>query len=138
MQYRKYSNNFNLIFTFFLQSYRYKILDFCGVDVRTRMDINCGDGKYCMSSFDNGEYDKEQIHNTGIPTKHPNILKGVIIGKKSWGLHMKMWSEGISEGTFTMEEILEQFHEKNIIVPECFITDFENTIRKKKGNYRFS
>lgn len=133
MHYRKYSSNFNLIFKFFLQSYRHGILDFCGVEVRTRMDITCGDGKYCMSSFDNGEYSKEEIHQTGIPTRHPNILKGVIVGKKSWGLHMKMWSEGISEGSFTIEEILEQFTKKNIVIPECFIRDFENTIRKKKS-----
>ena len=36
---------------------------------------------------------------------HPNTLKGVIVGKKSWGLHLTMWTDGIVEGSFTEREI---------------------------------
>lgn len=124
---RRHSDEFNRIFTFFLKSYHYKILDFSGVEVRTTMDINEDDGKVCFKKFDNGEY--KGMEN--IPCRHPNILKGVIVGKKSWGLHVKMWSEGISEGTFTKRELLEQFKEHNIEIPEPFLNDFDNTILKK-------
>jgi hypothetical protein len=72
------------------------------------------------------------VYNTGIPTRHPNVLKGVIIGKKSWGLHVKMWSEGISEGLFTLDEIKENFTTFGIIIPDSLYLDLENTIRKCK------
>ena len=42
-----------------------------------------------------------------------------------------MWSEGIYEGCFTKKEILEQFYNKNIIIPESFLLDFNNQIIKK-------
>jgi hypothetical protein len=129
-----YSENFEVIFIFFLLSYRYKILDFSGVDVKTKMDISKENSKLCFKIFENGDYSKEEIYSTGIPTRHPNILKGIIIGKKSWGLHVKMWSEGISEGLFTIHEILKQFEEVNIKIPEPFILDLKNNIRKKLFN----
>jgi len=62
---------------------------------------------------------------------HPNILKGVLIGKKSWGLWRNEWSDGISEGLFTKEEIIQQFKDCNIEIPESLLTDFHNTIHKK-------
>ena len=124
---RRHSDEFNKIFTFFLKSYRYKILDFSGVEVRTTMNINEDDGKVCFKKFDNGEYKGIE----SISTRHPNILKGVIVGKKSWGLHVKMWSEGISEGTFNKREILQQFIDKKIEIPQPFLNDFDNTILKK-------
>jgi hypothetical protein len=124
---KKHSEEFNKIFWFFLQSYRHKILDFSGVEVKTTMNINEDDGKVCFKKFDNGEYKGIE----SISTRHPNILKGVIVGKKSWGLHVKMWSEGISEGTFTKRELLQQFTDHNIVIPESFLLDFDNTILKK-------
>lgn len=127
---KRHSNDFNKIFTFFLQSYRKKILDFSGVDVKTKLDLTQEDSKICFKKFDNGEYKGIDI----IPCRHPNILKGVIVGKKSWGLHVKMWSEGISEGLFSKNEILMQFHENQIDIPEPFLLDLENTIIKKICN----
>lgn len=124
---KRHSEEFNKIFWFFLQSYRHKILDFSGVEVKTRMNINEDDGKVCFKKFDNGEYKGIE----SISTRHPNILKGVIVGKKSWGLHVKMWSEGISEGTFTKQELLQQFIDHKIEIPEPFLLDFDNTIFKK-------
>ena len=124
---KRHSEEFNKIFWFFLQSYRHKILDFSGVEVKTRMNINEDDGKVCFKKFDNGEYKGIE----SISTRHPNILKGVIVGKKSWGLHVKMWSEGISEGTFTKQELLQQFIDHKIEIPESFLLDFDNTIFKK-------
>ena len=124
---KRHSEEFNKIFWFFLQSYRHKILDFSGIEVKTRMNINEEDGKVCFKKFDNGEYKGIE----SISTRHPNILKGVIVCKKSWGLHVKMWSEGISEGTFTKQELLQQFIDHKIEIPEPFLLDFDNTIFKK-------
>jgi len=124
---KKYDEDFNKIFWFFLRSYRHKILDFSGVNISTKMDITEEDSKFCFKNYENGEY--KGIDS--ILTRHPNILKGVIVGKKSWGLHVKMWSEGISEGLFTKKELLEQFKEHNIEIPEPFLIDFDNTILKK-------
>jgi hypothetical protein len=115
-----------------LLSYRYGILDFCGSDVKTSGNLTCQDGKFCFRKFDNGEYSKEEIYNTGIPTRQPNVLKSIIVGKKSWGLHVKMWSEGISECLFTLDEIKENFIKFGLIIPESLLLDLENTIRKYK------
>jgi len=59
-------------------------------------------------------------------------LRAVIIGKKSWGLWVKQWSEGISEWSFTKEEILKEFENKGIKIPNSFLIDFENQINKAK------
>lgn len=124
---KRYSNNFNEIFTFFLQSYRVGILDFCGSEVITRYDRNGQESKFCFKSFDNGVYSKDEIY-TGIKTRHPNVLRGVIIGKKSWGLWKNEWSEGISQGLFSVNEILEEFKQHNIEIPDSLKKDFLNTI----------
>lgn len=75
-----------------------------------------------------------------IITNQPNILKGVIVGKKSWGLHLKMWSEGIGDGEFRLKDIIEDFQMKNIEIPDQLLLDLQNNIRKRiirnkeKGN----
>jgi hypothetical protein len=113
-----------------LKSYRSGILDFCGSEVSTQYDKNGQEGKLCFMNFENGVYSKNILFD-GIKTKHPNILKGVIIGKKSWGLWRNEWSDGISEGSFTFKEIIEQFTENDINVPESLLKDLKNTINKK-------
>jgi hypothetical protein len=55
----------------------------------------------------------------------------VIIGKKSWGLFLNEWSDGIVEGSFTKKEIIKEFYENNIIIPESLLKDFENRIIQK-------
>jgi len=105
-----------------LKSYRSGILDFCGSEISTQYDENGQDGKKCFMDFENG------IHTI---TRHPNILKGVIVGKKSWGLWRNEWTDGIVEGSFTKQEILQQFTDKNIKIPESLLKDFDNTIHKK-------
>jgi hypothetical protein len=77
--------------------------------------------------FENGVYKGIPI----IKTRHPNISKGVIIGKKSWGLWKNEWTDGIVEGSFTPKEILQQFTDNNIKVPESLMIDFNNTIIRK-------
>lgn len=124
---QKYSEKFNEIFTFFLSSYRCGILTFCGSKVNVEFDLNSDDGRFGFRRFENGE---TKIHN--LINQHPNVLRAVIIGKKSWGLHLNMWTDGIVECCFTKEEIFQQFTEKNIKIPEPFILDFEKTLLKKK------
>ena len=114
------------MFSFFLKSYRSGILDFCGSGVNVTYEKTGPNGKYGFRLFDDGQMN---IHE--LKSCHPNILKSVIIGKKSWGLHLKMWSEGISEGTFTQREILEQFHQNNIEIPQKLMDEFDNLVKKK-------
>ena len=115
-------------------SYRSGLLDFCGTEVKIRFDIDEPDGKVCFMNFENGMYSKEEVFN-GIITCHPNVFKGVIIGKKSWGLWRNEWSDGISECLFTLDEIVQQFTDRNIVIPEPLLKDLENTIHRKKKKY---
>lgn len=101
-------------------------MDFCGCDVIVHSDPKGKSSKECFKDFENGVI---KLHN--LVSNQPNILKGVIVGKKSWGLHVKMWSEGIGDGEFRMKDILEDFEKKNIQIPEPLLIDFENTIRKR-------
>jgi len=71
-----------------------------------------------------------------IETRHPNIVKGVLIGKKSWGLWLNEWTDGISEGSFTRDEILGQFDDNGIVIPESLLRDFENRLYQKRVNRR--
>lgn len=117
------------MFNFFLNSYRKSLLDFCGSKVEVEYDPNGPDCKECFRKFEDGYY-KNKI----ITSRHPNIVKGVIIGKKSWGLWKNEWSDGIVEGSFLKREILHEFEDKNLKIPEPLLEDFENTIYKKEIN----
>lgn len=124
---KKYSEGFNEIFSFFLQSYKCNLLTFGGEGVDIDFDINGPNGKEVFKQYENGRY-----KNKTIFTKHPNIVRGVIIGKKSWGLHVKMWSEGINEQCFTKYEILNDFTKCNIKIPKFLVLDFDNWVEKKR------
>lgn len=95
--------------------------------MKVEFDLNSDEGKFCYRKFENGEI---KIHN--LKSCHPNILKGVVIGKKSWGLWLDQWTDGIVECSFTKDEVLNQFKEKNIKIPESFLLDFDNTLLRKK------
>ncbi len=123
---QKYSNGFNEIFNFFLRSYRCGILIFCGGNINIEFDINESEGKNTFRKYDNGDF-----KNKSIITRHPNIVKSVIIGKKSWGLWSNQWSDGIVEGSFIKQEILDEFKLQNITIPEPLLKDFENKIYNK-------
>lgn len=123
----KYSENFNEIFNFFLKSYRKGILTFCGVRVTVEFDVNESEGKNTFRKYDNGQYSGGKP----IITRHPNIVKGVIVGKKAWGLWCDQWAEGISEGTFLKREIIEEFTKLDIRIPDSLMKDFEDRIYRK-------
>jgi hypothetical protein len=123
----KYSDNFNEIFNFFLKSYRKGLLTFCGSIVNVEFDVNESEGKNTFRKFDNGQYSGGKP----IVTRHPNIVKAVIVGKKSFGLWCDQWSDGIVEGTFLKKEIIEEFDNKGIKIPDSLMKDFEDRIYKK-------
>ncbi len=127
---KRYSNGFNEIFNFFLNSYRKGILDFCGNIVDIRFDKNGVDAKEGFRLFEDGRF-KNKI----ITCRHPNVLKSVIVGKKSWGLWKNEWCSGISECSFTRTECLIEFYLNNIKIPDSLKEDFENTLRKRRLEY---
>lgn len=118
------------MFEFFYKIHRTGLITFCGVNVEVDFDINGNDSKYTFREYDNGYY-----KFTNPITRHPNILKSVIIGKKGWGLWVKLWSEGIAEGTFTKYEILNEFKIRGIDIPESLMLEFENSIWKERLKY---
>ena len=125
---KRYSDGFNEMFSFFLKSYRSGILNFCGSIVNVDGNCNSSDAKFCFRKIENGEYKPGEIPKT----RHPNILKGVIMGKKSFGLWVDQWSDGICENSFSEQEILSEFEKLGITIPEPLLIDFRNRIDKKK------
>lgn len=118
------------MFNFYLNVYRSGIITFCGVDVTVDFDINGSEGKYAFREFDNGRF-----KGRNPITKHPNILRAVIIGKKGWGLLLSEWSNGIGSGLFTKYEFYELFESNNIEIPESLINEFNNLVCKKREFY---
>lgn len=124
---KKYSDKFNKMFDFYLKVYRTGLITFCGVGVNVDFDVKASDGKFGFREYDNGRFKLK----TPI-TKHSNILKAVIIGKKGWGLWVEQWSQGIVECSFTKNEILQEFHSRNIEIPESLMIEWDKLIQKKK------
>jgi len=125
---KKYSENFNRMFYFFYSLNRKDLIDFCGTPTIIHFDINGPDCKECFRLYEDGFYKGGKP----IVSRHPNILKSVLIGKKGWGLWCNEWSSGIVEWSFTKEEILNEFKIRNIEIPDSFLREFENLIEKKK------
>ena len=121
----KFSDRFNIIFNFFLVCYRKKILIFAGEKVEVLFDIDAPCARGTFRRYDDGQYKLKDI-----VSRHPNITTAIIIAKKSWGLFLKQWSEGIREGSFRKQEILDIFKNENIEIPESFLKEFENLIYK--------
>ena len=113
------------MFTFFLKSYRVGLLDFCGSSVEVKFDRNGEDSKISFKLFENG------VKLDELSSCHPNTLKGVIVGKKSWGLWLQEWTDGVSDGDFTEKEILNEFSIRGIKIPDPLLTDWDNVLIKK-------
>jgi hypothetical protein len=125
---KTFSYKFNTIFNFFISSYRADILTFGGSDVAISFDINGPCAKEFYRLYENG------IFSSGKPmtSRHPLIAKASVIAKKSWGLHVDAWSDGIAEWSFNENELLTQFKDHNIIIPESLLVNFYDTVDKKK------
>lgn len=116
------------MFTFFFRVNRSGIITFCGSIIEVEFDPNGVSGKECFRLYEDGFYK----NGKPIVTRHPNIVKSVLIGKKGWGLWLDQWTDGICEWSFTKEEMLGEFENVNIEIPESFLRDFNNTLEKKK------
>lgn len=101
------------------------LITFCGSKIDIEFDPSYPDALQCLKNYENGLY-----KNKPIKTCNPNLLKCVLTGKKGWGLWVKLWSEGIREGSFTKFEILEEFDKRNIKIPPQFLKEFENRLEK--------
>jgi len=129
---RKYSEGFNKVFNFFLNSHRRGILCFSGSeDFKVIKDESGEEGKFCFRLFEDGRCEKEN-DQVVLKTRHPNLVYGVIKGKKSWGLWKDQWTDGIVDGSFSRDEILSEFKKWDIEIPESFLKEFDNLLDKKK------
>jgi len=113
------------MFDFFLRTSRSGLLGFCGSNIEVNFDINSPDGKFCFRKYENG-------HDDWSLTSHPNVLFHAIRGKKSFGLWVKQWSQGIAECSFTKEEIVQEFSDKGLRIPKGLMKSFDDSIRKEK------
>ena len=123
---KKYSEGFNTSFKFFYEVYRKDIITFCGSAINVEFDINEPSAKETFKNFENGKYKLVEV----IKTRHPNIVKAVLTGKKGWGLWRDEWAKGIWEGSFLKAEILDEFSSRNVTIPESFMTEFKQSIYK--------
>lgn len=92
-----------------------------------KFDIDGPSGKEGFRLFEDGHFSRREITSS-----QPRVLECVIRGKKSWGLWVKEWTDGINEWLFTREEILSQFEKRGIEIPEPLLKDFDNVLEKKK------
>lgn len=115
------------MFEFYFKISRSGLVDFCGDKVNVNFDVDGSEAKFAFREYDNGRF-----KNTTPISRHPNILKLVIIGKKGWGLWVSQWVEGITDWTFTKEEILDEFSNRNIEIPESLMLEWDKLIEKKR------
>ena len=117
------------MFKFFYLVNRSGIIDFCGTTTNQIVfDLNGLDSRECFRLHEDGFY------KGGKPmiTKQPNILKSVLIGKKGIGLWFDQWSDGIVDWSFTKEEILQEFIDKGVEIPEPLMIEWDKLITKLK------
>jgi hypothetical protein len=126
----KYSNNFNEIFNFFLNSYRKGLLTFGTEAVIIKFDKEGRSGKDIFRRFEDG-----QFRDKPITSRHNNIVHSVIVAKKSWGLFVNEWAMGIAESSFMKEEIIKTFEDKGIKIPSSLFKDFENRMYSERVKY---
>lgn len=126
---RKFSDGFIEKFRFFLQCRRSGIINFCGEGIIVKFDIDSSDGMDSFRMFEDGQFSKGKRE---LRSRHSNVLKCVIEGKKGWGLWLNEWTTGISECNFTKEDILNEFHQRQIKIPESLLLDFGNRLEKKR------
>jgi hypothetical protein len=125
---KKYSDNFNKMFEFYFTIHRTGVINFCGSNFVVDSVKNGSDAKFAFREYDNGRF---KFINP--KSRHPNVLKAVISGKKGWGLWVSQWTEGIVECTFTKEEILKEFDSRGIEIPESLMLEWDKLIFKMKS-----
>lgn len=126
---KRFSENFNRSFFFFVQLYRKDIVRFCGKKVDVFRNDDGYEARFIFREYDDGKYATHLQRR--METRHPNLLRAAIIAKAGWGLWVNEWSDGVVEGSFTKYEILQIFEEKGVIVPEHFLNEFHNAVTRK-------
>jgi hypothetical protein len=116
------------MFEFYLKIYRSGLITFCGSIVVIDYEKDGSDGKFSFREYDNGRF---KFINP--KSRHPNVLKAVISGKKGWGLWVSQWTEGIVECSFTKEEILKEFESRGIEIPDSLMLEWDKLIVKMKS-----
>lgn len=76
-QLRNINNQFLKIYNFYLDGYNSGLIDFCGTDVKTVFNSIAPNSMVCFKKFEQGEYSKEMIYQTGIHTSQPEELRKV-------------------------------------------------------------
>lgn len=122
----KFSQGFNENFMFFFLLSRRGLIDFCGERILVEHDVDGPGAKMCFKHFEDGKYSMGRV----ITSRHPNVMRHVLMGKKGFGLWVREWSGGISEGSFKKQDILDEFATRGISIPDCFMQEFENAIYK--------
>jgi len=107
--------------------HRSGLITFCGVKVQVNFDVDGSDGKFGFREYDNGRFKGK----TPV-SRHPNILRSVIIGKKGWGLLVSEWSSGIGSGLFTKYEFFELFKKCDIEIPDSLLNEFNNSVWRER------
>ena len=96
----KYSKKFNRDYQFYLDNK--DLFFFSGVKVTVETDLDTGvSGKESFHSFDTQGKVK--------PTREPELLRSIIVCKKSISLHIKMWVEGFDEMMEGVDYYMNQF-----------------------------
>jgi len=129
---KKYSEGFNENFRFFFLLSRRGLIDFCGerINILSSSDRTLT-AKHCFKLFEDGRYGREKV----IECNHPNVMRHVMMGKKGWSLWCNTWGAGCGDRTFHKKDILEEFHKKDIHIPDCFMLQLEKTIEKEKEKF---
>lgn len=119
----KYSDRFNEDYNFYMHNI--EILDFCGSHVDLVPQGNT-DVKKAFFLWDS----QGKINNC----ENPELLRKLMITKKSVNLHVKMWAEGRLEMTLPKcdwEDIVKEFNLPEWAIKSC--DNQMNIIYKKKG-----
>lgn len=114
---KKYSKNFERDYDWYMK-YKHVFLFDGSHDRLLHVDLENGyNAKHCFYTLD----------STGklLPTSEPRLLSELLKCKGSINLHIKMWVEGIHEGTFTIDEFTEEFE----LLP-WMIKAIENQLKK--------
>lgn len=97
------------------------VFDFTGSPL---VEFQFGDGVNGIRAF-------KKFDETGkqVPTKHPRLAECLYTVKASINLHIKMWKEGLAEGTFAGAELREYLNEKN--APEWVYAGIRGVLPKQ-------
>ncbi|NBO22909.1 hypothetical protein EBU94_06195, partial [bacterium] len=109
---------------FYANVYR-NLSDFSGDIISFEYDEKSKDALALFMDYENGLLKGENV----IKTKHPNILRSLVLGKKAWGLQANEWIDGIAQCLFLRSETIQSV---GFNIPKSFTQDFENRLYKKR------